>query len=134
MVVHRFMSDAEYEVLIAGGRLMNGTVHGENGSKSTSIGFCFFSEDPEVAVHWLSGICNTTWLVTLDFPPGYLKESVGTYRDAARDDLHSDERVTVERKEWCCTMYDNRVARVLDASREYAHLEQLRQYIQKIRR
>ena len=59
MVVHRFMSDAEYEVLTAGGRLMNGTDHGASGNKSTSIGFCFFSEDPEVAVHWLSGICRS---------------------------------------------------------------------------
>lgn len=27
MRVHRFMSDAEYEVLVAGGRLMNATDH-----------------------------------------------------------------------------------------------------------
>ena len=64
MKVHRFMSDAEYEVLLAGGKLMNGTVHGDR-NKSTSVGFCFFTEDPDKAIHWLSGCCYPDWCVTL---------------------------------------------------------------------
>lgn len=41
------MSEAEYECLIAGGRLMNATDHHrERGQKTDSVGFCFFPEDP----------------------------------------------------------------------------------------
>ena len=42
------MSDAEYEVLVAGGRLMNATDHAkEHGQLTDSIGFCFFTEAPD---------------------------------------------------------------------------------------
>ena len=81
MIVHRFMSDAEYEVLKAGKRLINCTVHSDKNRKTTSVGFCFFTEDPAEAIHWLSGCCDPDWCVTMEFPDDYLSESKATYRD-----------------------------------------------------
>ena len=55
------MSDAEFEVLTAGGRLMNATDHAkERGQLTDSIGFCFFTEDPDKAIHWLSAAAIPT--------------------------------------------------------------------------
>ena len=57
MILHRFMSEAEFERLLAGERLTNTTdFHGEQGRHTTSVGFCFFPEDPDEAIHWLRGI------------------------------------------------------------------------------
>lgn len=128
MRVHRFMSDAEYEVLMAGGRLMNGTVHSDKGNKSTSVGFCFFTEDPDEAIHWLSGCCYPDWCVTLEFPAGYLNETTATYRDPKKDNLYSPagKHKRIERKEYCTTQYDNRTAQVLSATQKYKRYAELR--------
>ena len=37
MIVHRFMSETEYEGLMAGGKLMNGTIHAEQGKKENNF-------------------------------------------------------------------------------------------------
>ena len=103
MIVHRFMSDTEYECLMAGASLMNGTIHGNHGQATTSVGFCFFTEDPDKAIHWLSGCCDPEWCVTMEFSDGYLKESEATYRDPDNDDLFapigSDRHKTIKRVE-----------------------------------
>lgn len=132
MKVHRFMSDAEYEVLLAGGKLMNGTVHGDR-NKSTSVGFCFFTEDPDKAIHWLSGCCYPDWCVTLEFPDGYLNEATATYRDPERDDLYAPgrERKRIERKEYCTMTYDNRIAHVLGATQKYKRYADLRRDLER---
>ena len=129
MKVHRFMSDAEYEVLMAGGKLMNGTVHSDK-NKSTSVGFCFFTEDPDEAIHWLSGCCYPGWCVTLEFPAGYLNESVATYRDSEKDDLYSPKHKHIERKEYCTTQYDNRTAKVLCATQKYKDYADIRRELE----
>lgn len=51
MIVHRFMSEAEYECLIGGAKLMNATDHYKSGHKTDSVGFCFFPDDPDEAIH-----------------------------------------------------------------------------------
>lgn len=123
------MSDAEYEVLMAGGKLMNGTVHSDK-NKSTSVGFCFFTEDPDEAIHWLSGCCYPDWCVTLEFPAGYLNESVATYRDSEKDDLYSSKHKHIERKEYCTTQYDNRTAKVLCATQKYKDYADIRRELE----
>lgn len=105
MIVHRFMSKAEYKDLIAGVKLCNFTNHKERGKLTTSIGFCFFTEDPDVAIHWLSGCAYPELCVTMEVPDSLLTESVGTYRDPQRDNLFSSERHTIDRREYCCTQY-----------------------------
>jgi hypothetical protein len=124
------MSEAEYEVLIAGGRLMNATDHHkEHGRKTTSVGFCFFPEDPDKAIHWLSGIVNTEVCVTLDIDESLLTESTGTYRDDENDDIEGMSLLElmftpapqIERKEYCLTEYSLDVAKVLGMTTEYVN-------------
>ena len=128
MILHRFMSEAEYEVLIAGGKLMNATDHHkEHGRKTTSVGFCFFPEDPDKAIHWLSGVVNTEMCVTLDIDDSLLTESTGIYRADEKDDIEGMSLLElmftpapqIERKEYCLTEYSLNVAKVLDATTKY---------------
>lgn len=128
MILHRFMSEAEYEVLIAGGKLMNATDHHkEHGRKTTSVGFCFFPEDPDKAINWLSGVVNTEMCVTLDIDDSLLTESTGIYRDDEKDDIEGMSLLElmftpapqIERKEYCFTEYSLNVAKVLDATTKY---------------
>lgn len=111
MIVHRFMSDAEYEVLVAGGRLMNATDHARKyGRRTDCIGFCFFIEEPEKAIHWLSGCCYPDHCVTLDIPDRMLREGYGIYRDPERDDLTRGPIMgghlpTMQKREYCLTSY-----------------------------
>ena len=124
------MSEAEYEVLIAGGKLMNATVHNrENGQRTTSVGFCFFPEDPVKAYHWLHGIVNMEMCVTLDIDENLLTESTATYRDPDKDEYTEDMGFleamlmpcpTMEKKEYCMTEYSLDVAKVLDATDKYS--------------
>ena len=128
MTLHRFMSAAEYEILIAGGKLTNTTDHHkERGNKTTSVGFCFFPEDPDKAIHWLSGIVNTEVCVTFDIDESLLTESTATYRDSEKDNI---ERMSIfdiifspapriERKEYCMTEYSLKVAKVLSVTMKY---------------
>ena len=135
MIVHRFMSETEYEGLIAGGKMMNGTIHKDDGKKTTSVGFCFFVEDPEVAIHWLGGCCDPEWCVTMEFPDGYLTESVSTYRDAERDDLYipvGKGHKTIKRKEYCCTCYDNKVAKIITSTQRYYQYAEIRRLLKRV--
>ena len=128
MTLHRFMSAAEYEILIAGGKLTNTTDHHkERGNKTTSVGFCFFPEDPDKAIHWLSGIVNTEVCVTFDIDESLLTESTATYRDNEKDNIEGMSFLDliflpapqIERKEYCMTEYSLKVAKVLSATTEY---------------
>lgn len=136
MRVYRFMSDAEYECLVGGAKLMNGTVHKDEGKLTTSVGFCFFAENPDEAIHWLSGCCDPEWCVTLEFPDGYLKESESTYRDAAKDNLWapigSNHHKNIVRKEYCTTVYDNKIAKVIDANQKYKKYADIRRELKKL--
>lgn len=135
MILHRFMSAAEYEILIAGGKLTNTTDHHkEHGNKTTSVGFCFFPEDPDKAFHWLSGIVNTEVCVTFDIDESLLTESTATYRDSEKDniegmtifDIMFSPAPQIERKEYCMTEYSLKVAKVLRVTMKY------RDYFEKI--
>lgn len=48
MILHRFCSSAEYDAFVRGEVLKNNTDHGARRgySVTSSVGFCFFSEDP----------------------------------------------------------------------------------------
>ena len=135
MILHRFMSEAEYEKLIAGGKLTNTTDHHkERGNKTTSVGFCFFPEQPDKAIHWLSGIVNTQVCVTFDIDESLLTESTATYRDSEKDNIEGmsflelifSPAPQIERKEYCMTEYSLKVAKVLRVTMKY------RDYFEKI--
>ena len=120
MILHRFMSELEYERLMKGETLHNHTVHRYNGNDSNSIGFCFFSEDPEMAVHWLTGCCNTDVLVTFDVPDDYMRQRSAFYRNPdipIPKDLKSENRI--QRLDYCCESYSRQVCKPLSCTRKY---------------
>ena len=91
MVVHRFMSKAEWKQLKAGKVLRNSSTHA--GRATTSRGFCFFTEEPDEAIHWLSGIVNPEMCVTMDVRDGLLNEGFGRY--------HVGEGMQMKKEYWC---------------------------------
>ena len=119
MKVNRFMSAKEYEALMAGQPLHNETNHGAKGVKSTSIGFCFFTENPDKAIHWLSGLVTTDWLVEMEIPDEMLNESKGRYCDVDRDTGFGMPPM-MWRKEYCLTDYQLSQVKILDTSDRYA--------------
>ena len=95
------------------------------------MGFCFFPEDPDEAIHWLSGCTYPDCCVTLDIPDGLLRESYGTYRDPSRDDLKqpapSGGRPTMRKREYCLTSYSLADGvRVISMTDKYADYAQMR--------
>ena len=131
MRVHRFMSEAEYDCLISGAKLMNATDHASRGQKTDSVGFCFFTEDPDEAIHWLSGCTYPDCCVTMDMPDTLLRESYGTYRDPERDDLLQPAPrggiPTMRKREYCTTSYSlAQGVEVVGMTRKYADYAQIR--------
>lgn len=112
MRVTRFMSLAEWKAFERGETLTNNTDHfkgGKGGSKS--IGFCFTEDEPAIAWEYLKGIVDADIWVTFEFPNGYLKKSSGKYADTREGAGFYD---VVYRTEWCCTSYNNTIAKVID--------------------
>lgn len=120
MIVHRFMSDEEYRSLLAGETLTNKTNHAANGLRSTSVGFCFFTEEPDKAIHWLSTIVSTDWCVTFDIPVQLLTKSRARYRDPERDNWLLDKPATIWRTEWCLQQYSVQTARIIKTDDQWA--------------
>lgn len=118
MIVHRFMSDLEYQRLMDGETLTNTTVHAAEGRKSRSVGFCFFTESPEEAIHWLSFNVSTDWCVTFDIPDNLLQKSRARYRDPEKDTLLA--HVSIWRTEWCIQKYSIHTVRVISATDQWA--------------
>lgn len=116
MILHRFMSDREYQALMQGKTLRNATRHRDNGCHSTSVGFCFFAEEPEDAVHWLDGLVDFDWCVTFDVPDDRICRTKGEY--ASQDSNGFFDKVT--RTEYCRTMYNNNLFKVINSSNQYA--------------
>lgn len=128
MRVTRFMSSIEWVTFYYGWPLENTTDHFDGGKGgSTSIGFCFTEDEPEVAWRYLKGIVDADVWVTFDFPDGYLKQSMGKYPDYSNDDGTYKPCL---RREWCCTSYDNTIAKVIDKcvpfqAEEYRQIREL---------
>ncbi len=137
MIVHRFMSEAEYDCLISGAKLMNATDHSKSGHKTDSVGFCFFPDDPDEAIHWLSGCTYPDKCVTMEIPDSMLRESCGIYRDPKRDDLKSGpvvggNRPTMRKREYCLTAYSINDVRILSVTDRYAQYAHLRRYLERL--
>lgn len=114
------MSDIEYRLLMRGDTLTNTTNHAAKGQRSTSIGFCFFTEEPDKAIHWLSTIVSTDWCVTFDIPVQLLTKSRARYRDPERDNWLLDKPATIWRTEWCLQQYSIQTARIVNADDRWA--------------
>jgi hypothetical protein len=131
------MSEAEYDCLISGAKLMNATDHSKSGHKTDSVGFCFFPDDPDEAIHWLSGCTYPDKCVTMEIPDSMLRESYGIYRDPKKDDLKRDpvaggNRPTMRKREYCLTSYSINDVRILSVADRYAQYAQLRRELEML--
>lgn len=115
------MSQREYGSLMAGGTLCNTTDHGKRGKQTDSVGFCFFPEAPEEAIHWLSYIVDTDVCVTFDIADHLLTKRRARYRDPERDKnvSLSAPPATCWRTEYSLTEYSLRTAKVLSHTDKY---------------
>lgn len=128
MIVHRFMSKQELSVLLAGKQLCNSTNHHKKfNRRTTSIGFCFFADDPDEAVHWLSGIVDLDYCVTMEVDDGFLLQSYGLYMDNETTDLshpmNYDDFMKVakfkKRTEYCRSRYSLTDVKILNVTDKY---------------
>lgn len=122
------MSEREFEAYTKGKTIRNDTKHGES-AKTTSVGFCFFPEEPEEAHRWLSGIVNDDVCVTFDVPDNMVNKSVGTYNDPDKSDNsigavmmdifdhfmgnEMENVVYMEKVEYCCKKYSRKDFRLV---------------------
>lgn len=86
LILHRFMSKAEYIMYQSGEVLHNNTDHYRNGKGgSTSRGFCFFMGNVREWAHRLNGIVSFDVLLTVEFNgedlDGDVYISSGVYAD-----------------------------------------------------
>lgn len=128
MKVHRFMSETEYQKLIAGEVLINTTDHLRDRKRSTtSKGFCFFTDEPDDAIHWLCGCTYPDCCVTMEIPDEMLTESYGIYRDTQRDDQSGIEIPIMKKREYCLKRYSLQDGvKVMAMHRRYAQQSQIR--------
>lgn len=113
MILHRFCSAKEYEAYCRGDLLVNTKDHSQSrGTASTSIGFCFFEEDPEEAKVWLSGIVDFDYCITVEVFDSEVVKSRGRY-------LSSDKTHLMHKTEYCCKSYDNARFRLIEATTKY---------------
>ena len=120
MIVHRFMSEAEYDCLISGAKLMNATDHSDE------------------AIHWLSGCTYPDKCVTMEIPDSMLKESYGIYRDPKKEDLKRGpvvgvNRPTMRKREYCLTSYSINDVRILSVTDRYVMYAHLRRDLERLR-
>ena len=115
------MSKREYDALMTGEVLRNDTDHGAMGQKTDSVGFCFFPEQPDEAIHWLSFIVDADLCVTMEIPDALLRKSQGRYRDVEKDKGSAlfDEPPMLWRTEYCLTEYSLQIVRVLHVTDQY---------------
>lgn len=78
MILHRFCSQEEFDRYMRGELLVNEKDHSKF-SKSTSIGFCWFWEEPWYAIEHLSGIVNRDICITVETDSKNVTESMGYY-------------------------------------------------------
>lgn len=124
MKVTRFMSRAEWGKLTYGQTITN---HCKHKAKTTSVGFCFTEDEPQVAWKYLGGIVDADVCVTFDFPDGFLTESTAKYADQREGAKFGD---LMDKREWSCTKYslaDCNVVCVIDPfmGEEYQQLKKI---------
>lgn len=124
MKVTRFMSRREWDKLKAGQTITN---HRKHKAKTTSVGFCFTEDEPQVAWKYLGGIVDAEVCVTFEFPDGFLTEATAKYADQREGAKFSD---LMDKREWCCTEYslnDCEVVKVIDPymGEEYHQLKKI---------
>ena len=121
MILHRFMSEIEYAKLMRGEVLTNTTIHRLAGSDSDAVGFCFFAENPEDAVHWLNGAACTDVCVTFNVPDGFMHEAQAHYRDPRYEPTLDPKKrhPKILRTDYCIVRYSKAVFPIITATTRY---------------
>lgn len=113
MILHRFCSQEGFDRYMRGELLVNEKDHSKF-SKSTSIGFCWFWEEPWYAIEYLSGIVNRDICITVETDSKNVTESMGYYWGEDGPDWFP---------EYCCTSYDNERFRLVEATDKFRYDE-----------
>lgn len=101
------MSRTEWDALCSGQTITNNRRHK---AKTTSVGFCFTEDEPQVAWQYLGGIVDADVCAIFEFPDGYLRKSYGVYADHSEGAKFEDK---VLKPEWCCEKYHRSIAKVV---------------------
>jgi len=110
MILTRFCSQAEYDKYLSGETLTNTTDHYRGGKGgSTSVGFCFTTDEPKTAWRYLKGCVDFDVCVVLEIADALLTHSVGKYADYSKDDGIG----SCLKQEYCLTTYSNKTAKLL---------------------
>lgn len=117
MILHRFMSQAEYDKYKAGEDLRNDINHNAlRGEATTAMGFCWFDDDPEVAKHRLSGIVDFDICLTVEAPAFAVNRCRGRYPAYSAP----GEKSGIEyRREYCCRSYNRTQFKEIEASAKF---------------
>ena len=110
MILTRFCSQSEYDKYMSGETLTNTTDHYRGGKGgSTSVGFCFTTDEPKKAWRYLKGCVDFDVCVVLEIDDALLTRSTGKYADYSTDDVIG----TCLKHEYCLTSYSNKNAKLL---------------------
>lgn len=120
MRLTRFCSRKEYEAFLRGETLTNRTVHRMNGYNTSAVGFCFTPDEPEVAVHYLSGIVNLEVCMVVEIDPSLVNKHKGQYRDPVNVGLMAGVHHKVMKPEHCLQSYDNKMVKLISADFSFA--------------
>lgn len=120
MILHRFMSRAEYDKYKAGEVLRNDTDHYREGKGgATSRGFCFFTGPVNEWAHRLNGLVTFDVLLTVEFSGENLDAdvyvSIGRYCD---NPMAAYPQARLYR-EVCTTAYSRASMRLVSADFSY---------------
>lgn len=121
IIVHRFMSRAEYDKYMAGEVLHNDTDHyqGEKGG-SVSKGFCFFTGYPFEWAHRLNGLVSFDVLLTVELDLENTDADVYISSGVYADDPSSEYPKRKLYREVCTTAYSQNSMRFVSANFMYA--------------
>lgn len=113
MILHRFCSEKEFAAFMCGETLTNYKSHGaaRGYAATTAVGFCFFDDDPEKAIHRLSGIVDVDVCMTVDVPEFAVRLCHGRYSNWVRPGVRDGSIILPE---YCCISYDKSVFKLVD--------------------
>ena len=121
------MSADEFRKLMSGEVLVNDSTHPFN--RTLAVGFCFTADNPDDAIHWLSGQVDADYCVTMEPREGLLTKAKAEYRDTSVPLPPLDailaggmQHHRVVRTEYCTTRYSKADVKILNVTRKYSHL------------
>lgn len=105
----RFCSAHEFISFLEGKTLKNDTDHRvTRGDATTSVGFCFSTDNPKTAWRYLKGIVGFDVCMVLDMPKHLLTPSIGRYTNYS-----SSLAPFCYKTEFCCNSYSLETARLV---------------------